>query len=121
MGRSLAASIVAFALAIGQVADARAPQDDPFLTEYYNDHEIVRCRDYETASGARLATYQWWLLGFVSGADHVRRTFKRPMARVDVVRVLALASDHCRAHPTDRLASAAIAVVDKLASAQMGK
>ena len=121
MGRSLAASIVAFGLAIGQVTDARAPQEDPLLTDYYNDNETVRCSDYETANGVRFATYQWWLLGFVSGADHARRTTKRSLAHVDVARILTLASDHCGAHPTDRLASAAIAIVDKLASAQKSK
>jgi hypothetical protein len=121
MGRSLGALIVAFGLAIGQVTDARAPQEDPFLTDYYNDTETVRCRDYQTANGVRFATYQWWLLGFVSGADHARRTIRRPLARVDVARILSLASDHCSAHPTDRLASAAVAVVNKLASAQIRK
>jgi hypothetical protein len=114
MGRTLAASILAFGLAVGQGTDARSPQEDPFLTAYYNDNETVLCRDYQTANGARFATYQWWLLGFVSGAGHVRGTMKRPLARVDVARALAFASDHCRAKPTETLAAAAIAVVAKL-------
>jgi hypothetical protein len=40
------------------------------------------------------------------------------MARADVARILALASEHCRAKPTDTLASAAVAIVEKLASEQ---
>ena len=84
MRRSQAAPIIAFGLAIGQVANAMAPQQDPYLTAYYSENEKVLCRDYQTANGARFATFQWWVLGFVSGADHVRRTMKRPMARVDV-------------------------------------
>jgi hypothetical protein len=74
MRRSLAAPIIAFGLAIGQVANAMAPQQDPYLTAYYSENEKVLCRDYQTANGARFATFQWWVLGFVSGADHVRRT-----------------------------------------------
>jgi hypothetical protein len=119
MRRILAGSILTLGLAVGG-SDARSPQADPFLTAYYQDNHAVLCRDYQTANGARFATYQWWLLGFVSGAGHVRNATGRPV-RVDVARVLALASDHCRAKPMDTLASAGIAIVDSLGSVQSGK
>jgi hypothetical protein len=121
MRRSVTALILAFGLAIGQIVTATAPQEDPLLTEYYYGDEKILCRDYQTANGARWATYQWWVLGFVSGADHAQSTGKRPGARANVARVLKLASDYCSAHPTDRLAAAAVAVVDQLGSAQSGK
>jgi hypothetical protein len=120
MRRILAASILAFGLAIGGI-DARSPQEDPFLTTYYQDNQLVLCRDYQTANGARFAAYQWWLLGFASGAGHVRSAIGRPLARVEVARALALASDHCRAKPMDTLTSAGIAIVDSLGSVQSGK
>jgi hypothetical protein len=120
MRRILAASILVFGLAVGG-SDARSPQEDPFLTAYYQDNQAVLCRDYQTANGARFATYQWWLLGFVSGAGHVRNAMNRPLAHVEVARAFALASDHCRAKPMDTLASAGIAIVDSLDSVQSGK
>jgi hypothetical protein len=121
MERVLAASIIAFGLVIGQGTRARRAPEDPFLTVYYNDSKTVLCSAYQTANGARVATYQWWLLGFVSGAGHVRSTIHRPLTHPDVDRVLALALDHCIAKPTDTLAATAIAVVSRLDSAQSGK
>jgi hypothetical protein len=120
MRRILAASILVFALAISG-SHAQVRPEDPFLTTYYYSNQPVLCRDYQTANGARFATYQWWLLGYVSGVGHVRSATKSPLARVDVDRVLELASNHCRAKPMDTLASAAIAIVDLLGSAQTEK
>ena len=120
MARMLA-SFLAVLLALGGTLHARSPQEDPLLTAYYNGNEAVLCRDYHTANGARFATYQWWLLGFVSGASHGSKTTKRPLPRTDVARVLKLASDHCRERPMDTLASAAIAVVAKLGAGRSGR
>jgi hypothetical protein len=112
MKTPLAAFLLTFLVAFGHAGtDARSRQEDRFLTAYYTN-EVVLCRDYETANGARLATYQWWLLGFVSGASYVSDA--RPTAPVDVKRVLALASEHCQAKPTDTLAAAAVAVLTTL-------
>lgn len=120
MRRILAAAILAFLLVIGRAATGSV-QEDSFLTAYYADNESVLCRHYQTANGARVATYQWWLLGFVSGVSHERSTLKRPLARVDVARVITLAEEHCRAKPTDTLASAAMAIVNKLSTPESRK
>ena len=121
MRKIMAAVVVGSLIAGGLWAATVSGQEDPFLTDYYRDDVKVLCRDYQTANGARFATFQWWLLGFVSGAGHVSNATKRPMARTDVTRIFALASDHCRAKPTDTLASAAVAIVEKLASEQSRK
>ena len=83
------------------------------MAVYYGDNQTVLCRDYQTATGVRVAMYQWWLLGFVSGAGH-----GRPMARVDVAKVLAMAADHCQSKPSDTLGSAAVAVFEGLRPAK---
>jgi hypothetical protein len=98
-----------------RATSARSPQEDAFLTSFYADTQSVLCADYLTANGARVATYQWWLLGFVSGADRAR-TVKRPMTRADVDRVLDLAETHCSSHPKDSLWTAAAVVADTLAA-----
>ena len=116
----LAAAIFAFVLVIDRAATGSV-QEDSFLTAYYADNESVLCRDYQTANGARVATYQWWLLGFVSGVSHERSTSKRPLVRVDGARVIALAEEHCRAKPTDTLVSAAIAIVNTLSAQESRK
>ena len=121
MRKIVAAAVVASVIVGGLRAATVSGQEDPFLSAYYRDDVKVLCRDYRTANGARFATFQWWLLGFVSGADHVSKTIKRPIAPADVARILALASDHCRTKPTDTLASAAVAIVEKLASEQSRK
>ena len=118
---AFAAAVVASILVGGLWAATVRGQQDPFLTVFYGDDENVLCRDYQTANGARFATYQCWLLGFVSGAGHVSNVMNRPLARSDVARILALAADHCRAKPTDTLASAAVAIVEKLVSEQSRK
>ena len=121
MGRLLGVSVLSFGLVISFGMKARSAQADSFLPIYYTDNETVSCRDYGTANGARLATYQWWLLGFVSGAGHVRSTIKLPVARIDAVSALGVAADYCAANPVAPLASAATAIVTKLGSAQSGK
>ena len=93
--------------------DAGSRQEDAFLTAYYSN-TVVSCRDYLTANGARLATYQWWLLGFVSGANHANAAAERRTARVDVERILELAGQHCQLRPKDSLASTASAVLADL-------
>ena len=112
-----AASILVFGLGVQQRTDRGKAPEDPFLAAYYNEPTAVLCRNYQTANGARFATYQWWVLGFVSGVHQARSTMKLPMARVDVERILGSVSDHCQAAPTDSLAAAATAVVNRLASA----
>jgi hypothetical protein len=57
----------------------------------------------------------------VSGASHESKTAARPVSRIDVARVLALASEHCQSKPMDTLASAAIAVVAKLGLSKSGR
>ena len=96
---------------VGLVGDA---QEDPFLALYYNDNGAVLCRDYMTANGARFATYQWWLLGFVSGAAHVRSTMRLAMAKTDVAEALEWASNYCQGHPQDTLGAVGVALVAKL-------
>ena len=100
-----------------KAADLKIPQEDPFLTAYYENMPVL-CQAYKTANGARLATYQWWLLGFVSGASHVSGATKRSATSVDVNRVLELASEHCQARPKDTLGSAAIGVLAALQTRQ---
>jgi hypothetical protein len=120
MKRVLYSGLVVVGLVGGLAARAGskvAAQEDSFLAEYYADNEKVLCRDYQTANGSRFSTYQWWVLGFVSGAGHFRTAAKRPMARVNVARVLELTNGYCRTHPPDTLAAAAIAVLDQLDSA----
>ena len=116
-----AASILAFGLGADQRTDTGKPLEDPFLAAYYNEPTAVSCRDYQTANGARLAAYQWWILGFVSGANQARSAMKLSMARVDVARILELVSDHCEAAPTDSLAAAATAVLNRLTQSAAGR
>jgi hypothetical protein len=121
MMKTVAAAVVAFVLVGVPLAATVSGQADPLLTAYYADNESVLCSAYQTANGARFATYQWWLLGFVSGASHERNALKRPLARVEVARVLEMASEHCRAKPTDTLASTAVAIVKRLSEPQSRK
>jgi hypothetical protein len=93
---------------------ARLRWGDPFLTLYYGG-EVVTCREYWTANGARLATYQWWVLGFVSGASHV--SGKRPMPRLEPPRALELLSKHCEVNKNDTLGTATVAVARQLGAA----
>ena len=121
MGKLLGLSVLSVGLAITFGMKAHSAQADSFLALYYADNETVLCRDYGTANGARFATYQWWLLGFVSGAGHAHTTMKSPIARIDAVSALGIASDYCAANPTASLAAAATAIVTKLASPQSGR
>ena len=70
--------MLAIMLAIGLALDQGTPRtsavDDSLLGDVYEDEKTVLCRDYLTANGARLATYQWWLMGFVSGARAAQGT-----------------------------------------------
>jgi hypothetical protein len=92
----------------------QAAQQDPFLVVYYNDAKTVLCREYMTSNGARLATYQWWLVGFVSGAAYTRTVVKLPVARVEAADAVTIASDYCRANPNSTLAQAAMTIAVKL-------
>jgi hypothetical protein len=116
VSRALVASLVVLGVVIVSGYAAGRAQEDSFLAVYYNDNGTVTCRDYGTANGARFATYQWWLLGFVSGAGHVRTAMKLPMTKTDAAGALEWASAYCQSHPGDTLASAGVALVARLAS-----
>src|SRR3954454_9736864 len=110
---------VAFVVVIGGMivsghAAAGDTQADPFLAVYYDNNGAVSCQEYGIANGARFATYQWWLLGFVSGAGHVRATMKLPMGKADSAAALEWASNYCIRHPQDTLASAGVALAASL-------
>jgi hypothetical protein len=114
----LAGSVLAFGIWAFSEGAARSAQEAPFLTVYYNNGQAVLCSEYNTANGARLSTYQWWLLGFVSGAGHARHDMKLPMARIDAGEAIEWAGNYCAAKPSEKLGSAAAALVVKLGSAR---
>ena len=118
MTRIIPASLITLGLAFS--LQGQTAPEDPFLMIYYNDTTTVSCRAYMTANGARRATYQWWLFGFVSGAGYMRSVVKLPVARIDAANVLIVASDYCRANPNSTLAQAATAIVAKLGPASSG-
>jgi hypothetical protein len=97
---------IALATATGQ-ANAGNAVEDPFLVDYYRDGTAVSCRTYLTANGARLAAYQWWMLGFASGARHDAAAVQP----VEVNRLLDRLEEHCRANPSKTLFAAARALV----------
>ena len=94
--------------------DTRAAQNDTFLPIFVNTG-AVSCREYNTANGARLSTYQWWLMGFVSGAGHVAQNGKAPIARIDASAATEWVAKYCDDKPKETLAQAAVALVDGLA------
>jgi hypothetical protein len=93
-------------------------QSDAFLASYKDGNETVTCREYGTANGTRLATYQWWLLGFVSGASHVRASMKLLVTKTTTASALGWVSNYCLAHPQDTLTLAGAALVGQPESAQ---
>jgi hypothetical protein len=95
---------------------AGSAQSDPFLTEFNNAPTSVSCREYQTANSTRFATYQWWLIGFASGANHARSMMKLPMRQFNVAAALQSISDYCLQHPTVPLSDAAVALVGDLSS-----
>ena len=117
MKKLLAGSVLAFGVWGFSEGAVRSAQQDPFLTVYYNNGQAVLCREYNTANGARLSTYQWWLLGFLSGAGHARHDMKLPMARIDADEAIEWAGNYCSEKPSETLGSAAAALVVKLGSA----
>ena len=121
MRRARAASVLILVLVIAGGTRAQIQPEDSFLSDYYLDNETVLCRAYNTANGARFATYQWWVLRFVSGANHVNGAMKRSVPRVDVSRVLGLTSEHCQAHPGDTLSVAAIKVLERQNARRTGR
>src|SRR5688572_26234521 len=113
--RMLAASILVFATTIFSGGGTHAGQQDSLLA-LYGATGMVSCRHFTTANGARRATYEWWLLGFVSGAGYVRSNMGLPMAVTDAHAATERAADYCREKPLDTLAAAATAVVRELGS-----
>lgn len=114
MKRTVVPSLLALGLAVFSVGVSGNAQEDSFLTVYYNDNQAVLCRDYNTANGARLATYQWWLVGFVSGSAHARNNLKLPMARIDAARAIERVSMYCLEKPSETLGMAAASLVASL-------
>ena len=113
MRRILAASILVVSATIVPGGSTRAGQQDSLLT-LYGATGMVSCRDFSTANGARRATYEWWLLGFVSGAGYARNSMGLPMAVTDAQAATERAGNYCREKPLDTLATAATAVVAEL-------
>jgi hypothetical protein len=121
VSKALVALLVVLGIVIFKGYVVGWAQADPFLAVYYDDNRAVSCRDYGTANGARFATYQWWLLGFVSGAGYERTAMKLPMTKTDAADALEWASNYCKGHPQDTLASAGVALVARLGSARSAR
>ena len=107
--------MLAIMLAMGLALDQGTPRtssvEDALLGDFYADEKTALCRDYLTANGARLATYQWWLMGFVSGARAAQGTKTPAVPRAGLNDVLEQTEKHCRAHPADSLGQAARALL----------
>jgi len=87
-------------------------QQDPVLPLF--NTETVSCRQYGTATGARLSTYQWWVKGFVSGAGYAIHTVKFSMAGIEAAAAIEWTGKYCRENPNATLASAAAELVHGL-------
>jgi hypothetical protein len=106
-------------LAIGAVvfsgSYARSAQSDSFLVDFLRTG-TVSCREYTTANGMRFVTYQWWLLGFVSGAGHASKNPNLRMANIDASAATEWVGKYCIENPGVSLASAATTLVAALES-----
>ena len=108
-----ASSIFVTALVLAGLEPASGQgQPDPVVAVF--NTETVSCRQYGTATGARLATYQWWVLGFVSGAGYTIDAMKGSMAGIEASAALEWVGKYCREHPNATLASAAAELVNGL-------
>ena len=114
MARVLLAVVLMVGLTVLHT-DVESSQNDAFLPIFINTGTIY-CREYRTANGARLSTYQWWLMGFISGAGHMNRNAKRPMASISTSGALEWTGKYCQENPGNTLAAAAVRLVDILSN-----
>ena len=106
------AFMLALGLATSQDTRTTTAVEDSLLQDFYGDEQTASCRAYLTANGARVATYQWWILGFISGARAAQATTARPVPRAEVGRLLIQAEEYCRARPSESLGQAARALLN---------
>ena len=107
---NLIASVLVIGLAVVSSRDVAGTQNDSFLPIFI-DTGTVSCREYNTANGARLSTYQWWLMGFISGAGHINQNAKRPMASIDASAATEWTAKYCHENPNNTLGAAAARLV----------
>ena len=73
------------------------------------------CSKWTAGSAAERQQYEWWLLGFVSGADHSNRS-TRPLRETNAAAIAGSVGKYCAEHPQESIASAAVALVGELSS-----
>ena len=87
-----------------------AAQRDQFMV--YGPTE-ESCESWLAASGAEETALEWWLLGFVSGADLMS---EQPLRSSDSEGLAGWVDRYCAEHPLDPIVKAAIDLVAELGS-----
>jgi hypothetical protein len=117
MQRIAAVSAAVLVCIVFYAGTFRAAQQDSFLATFESEG-TVQCSVFNTATGVRRVTYEWWLLGFVSGAGFVRGNVNLPMTKVDAAGAVEWTTKYCAQRPKEMLASAAGALVAVLSPSQ---
>lgn len=110
MGRIAVAFIVASAVAGPVTPATRPPQQDSFLATFESEG-TVPCSVFNAANATRRATYEWWLLGFVSGAGFARSNLMLSTTKVDAKGATEWVTKYCAQRPKETLGAAAGALV----------
>lgn len=108
------AALTAASVCIASIA-AQAPHERAAFAAYgpfHADGSEVTCGALTRASADVKETYEWWMMGFVSGAG---RESVLPLARTDTAGITAWTTHYCSAHPLESLLKAGIVLVDELA------
>jgi len=75
----------------------------------------ISCGSYTAASGNQRNTYDWWVLGFVSGANFERLSTNKPdLASTDSRGLEGWVTKYCADHPLDDVVTAAVVLVREL-------
>jgi hypothetical protein len=72
------------------------------------------CGVFRNVTGTQKQTYEWWVLGFVSGAGFVYSQDNRAFGETDSAGIKSWIDTYCADHPIDSLPTAALELVDEL-------
>lgn len=94
-------------------SDATAQQRGALWTSFGPTR--LSCASFLAAAPEQRNTYDWWVLGFVSGANYGRIYSTLPdLASSDSLGLEAWVAKYCTEHPLDAVVAAAVALVKEL-------
>lgn len=102
-------------LLAGMIVGAQQREVPDGFSRTYGIPSEMSCATYLRATGAERASYDWWLLGFVSGADYAfGRAAARRFRPTDVQGIVSAVEKFCRERPTAQFGESGMVVVESL-------